>query len=239
MHSKWILWLVVIWVGAGYGQNEAYLTDPTSDRITFSATALTNVNPGKFTATGYNLGIWDINYQKNENLSFGAFTVIPLGFVALAPNVRYVLKANDNLYIGGSVSAGFLKTTFVDSDDIDAFYFMGFTPVVTYGNHQSAISFSIPFYYGKYDDSNGQVFTPTIGGSKQISRRIKLNAELISSVTDGSLQKTFTLIYGFRIFSEGGMFGDISFVAPIGEGASEFYEVAPLGFPLLNFGFTF
>lgn len=76
----------------------------------------------------------------------------------------------------------------------------------------------------------------------QVGKNAKLNVESTylngteghdDLVDGGSFGKEWALLYGVRVF------GDTSFIAPIGPDVGEFHAVLPPGLPSINIGSMF
>ena len=220
--------------------------DPAASRSIWMPTALPKPYDG-IQATGFELGLWHIQGKVNEHLDVGAFVLLPIGVLAVSPTVRWHQSLSDKLHIGAVGQVGFIKS-FVDSEE-GGTYLLGAGPQLTLGDARKYVNFSAMYY--KIGNGFGGVnaILPSVSAGIQVARRVKLNAELTSingrfeafDAVDGqSFGEAYALFYGVRIFSESGsLFGDISFIAPIGPDVGEFYSVLPLGFPLINLGFTF
>lgn len=120
--------------------------------------------------------------------------------------------------------------------------YYGGGPMLTIGNSRRAINFSVLTYGATFKEFSGYAVLPGVGGSIQVSNRVKLNLEGFAIMTPDleKLVPAGAILYGVRIFSESGsVFGDISFLAPIFKGAGDMYRVIPMGIPVLAFGFSF
>jgi hypothetical protein len=115
--------------------------------------------------------------------------------------------------------------------------------MLTIGDSRRAVNVSVLTYGGSGRHKSGWAMLPGLGGSIQVSTRVKLNLEgyVITTPRKNKFVRAGAVLYGVRIFSRNGdMFGDISFLAPIYNGIKDdLYKYLPLGIPILAFGFSF
>ena len=211
--------------------------DPQSSRIIWGPTALPNHTRG-LKLTSFDLGFWKLDYSASENLDIGVQTAPPFGIYVLGVETRVVYNLAPQINIGVYGNVGTLG---VLSSSRNVLYYGG-GPMLTIGNDRRAINFSILTYGAKIRSGSGYAVLPGIGGSVQVSDRMKFNAEgfLITTPGHNNIVPGGAILYGIRVFSEtGSVFGDISFLAPIYAGAGELYRFIPMGIPVLAFGFSF
>lgn len=217
--------------------NDDKPTDPESSRIIYGPTALPNEHPKKIKLTTFDLGLWQLDYAPNSHLNIGIQTAPPVGIFMLGGMLRYTHTLAPNLHIGVFANAGVLGTFFGEGTVV----YYGGGPMLTLGNSRRALNISILNYAANDDSSFGYAMLPGIGGSIQVSDRIKLNMEgyfITTPTGEEFVRKAGAILYGMRIFSEtGSVYGDISFLAPIYDGAGGLYQYIPLGIPVLAFGF--
>ncbi|MCB0308414.1 MAG: hypothetical protein KDD48_03500 [Bdellovibrionales bacterium] len=213
--------------------------DLASDRLIWTPTALATP-PQKFSFRTVNLGFWHFGFKLNENWDVGFQTIPPFGFFALGPTVRFRKEIQPGLSIGAFGNVGVLYLFVLDNEfdnvDTTALYFGG-GPLVSAGNGQRALNFSVLTYGGHAAGSTGYVVIPSVGGNLQVSNSIKLNLEVMTFLMpqQKSNAEIWAVMYGIRLFG-GHMHGDIAFLAPVGSGVGSLYKVSPLGIPVLQFG---
>ena len=213
--------------------------DPASSRVIYGPTALPNTHAKKFKLTTFNLGLWELDYAVNSNLNVGIQTAPPFGVFMFGGKIRYNHQLTQNVHLGVYANAGVLGTM-VSSDTV---VYYGGGPMLTLGNRKKALNISVLNYGARHENDSGWAMLPGVGGSIQVSNRVKLNMEgyLITTPTGTKfVRNAGAILYGVRIFSEtGSVYGDINFLAPIYDGAGDLYRYMPLGIPVLAFGFSF
>jgi|JI10StandDraft_1071094.scaffolds.fasta_scaffold51081_4 hypothetical protein len=213
--------------------------DPASSRVIYGPTALPNTHAKKFRLTTFNLGLWELDYAANSNLNIGVQTAPPFGVFMFGGKIRYNHQLAENVHLGIYANAGILGTM-VSSNTV-AYY--GGGPMLTLGNSKKALNISVLNYGARHENDSGWAMLPGIGGSIQVSDRLKLNMEgylITTPIGTKFIRNAGAILYGVRIFSEtGSVYGDINFLAPIFDGAGDLYRFMPLGIPVLAFGFSF
>jgi hypothetical protein len=215
--------------------------DPASSRIIWGPTALPN-DYKNVKLSSFNLGLWTIDYSPNSNITAGLQTAAPFGVYVIGGVFRgsFTLAPQVNLgFYGNAGTLGLLTRS-----GRSAFYYGG-GPMLTIGDSRRALNLSVLTYgasYGRTTTKTDYVTLPGIGGSIQVSNRVKLNLEgyMITTPNKHKIVRAGAVLYGVRIFSEKGtMFGDISFLAPIYRHNGHLYKYLPMGIPILAFGFSF
>lgn len=218
---------------------EKKVEDPASSRVIYGPTALPNTHVKKFRLTSFNLGLWNLDYAANENLNIGIETAPPFGVFLLGVKARYNVKLSENVHLGVQGNGGVLG---VLSDRGDSVSYYGGGPMLTIGDHRKSITFSALTYGAAHGHNSWHVTLPGLGGSFQISDRVKFNLEGYSFITHNGpskFRKAGALLYGVRVFSEtGSVYGDINFLIPIYKGMGDLLEFMPIGIPVLGFGFA-
>jgi hypothetical protein len=211
--------------------------DPGRGRLILFPTAYTT-EKGKVSFATADLGYWDINYGISDNAEIGLRTGPPIGLFAVMPQLKIALN-----FDGGAIAFHGLGGFFVPVVGRSSWtlYIVGGGPTLSLGKN---VVFNIGTeVYGLFvkHESVGMV-VPYTGISLPIGKRASLGVEFVAPGVFNSRESFFGeiefLIYGVRIKGES-MWGDIGFVAPICKGGcGDFYQVLPLGFPMLNFGFN-
>lgn len=222
-------------------------SDPAASRAVWMPTALPKPRKN-LQATGFDLGLWHIEGSVSDQIDAGSFVLLPIGVLAVAPTIRWHKSLDDRLHVGAVGQVGVVASLIGSGH---AFLY-GVGPMLTLGDARKYLNFSTLVYGLNGGDEGGMLILPSVSAGVQVGRRVKLNAELTSvnaiagvfdddvSNGDDSVGEVFAFLYGARIFSESGaVFGDISFIAPLGSDVGNFYKVLPIGFPLINLGFTF
>lgn len=119
-------------------------------------------------------------------------------------------------------------------------------PVLTLGDEKMFFNVSAPVYAGAtfsnatdLGDSTFWAALPSIGFSRRLSRTVRLNVELYKPISpnfDVDNATVWAVLYGVRLFGDE-IYGDVSFLIPIYPSAGDLLKYAPLGLPLLTFGY--
>lgn len=214
--------------------------DPASSRVIYGPTALPNYQVHKTKLTVFDLGLWELDYAATEHLNIGFQAAPPFGIFMLGGMARYTHSFSPNVHVGVFANAGVLGTLVGDGNAVT---YYGGGPMLTIGDHRKALNISVLNYGAMHDSKNGFAMLPGLGGSIQLSDRVKFNIEgyYITTPTGRKfIRNAGAVLYGIRVFSEtGSVYGDISFLAPIYSGGGDLYRFIPLGIPVLAFGFSF
>jgi len=215
--------------------------DPDPNRLVFSTTAFIR-KAKQWSWNFHNIALWDISYGINSHVEVAMQTAPPIGFVAAMPRIKLGMPLSDNVAIAVKATGGILFPYLVE--DGVSLTVLGGGPIMTIGSPKALINFGLPAYYVSNNvqpgDGGGTVIIPTIGGGIQISKRLKLNAEVHVPFILGETDlppRAWIALYGLRIFDKR-IYGDVSFILPIFEGVGSFYKYFPIGFPLISFGFN-
>jgi hypothetical protein len=223
-------------------------TDPDASRIVYAQTGIPR-EEGVFDATAHNLGFWVAEYGVHENVAIGLKFLLPIGFIALNPNIRTGFQAAEKVWLGAAVNFLYFSP-YIDVGDGNDF------DVLTYGGTLSLSAGDDTFLFNfaftgqgatvipEGDPNNTEgFFLPQLGVSIRLHEMVKLNVELSTPlVTDedfmSELAGRFWLVmYGLRIHGSW-IYGDISFIWPAQEGVwDDFMKYMPMGIPMLSFGF--
>ncbi|MFH1263515.1 MAG: hypothetical protein V1495_08780 [Pseudomonadota bacterium] len=213
--------------------------DPASSRVIWGPTALPNVRKG-VRATAFNLGLWDFGFQVNDQATIGLQGVPPFGILVAGTAFRFTTSINPKLHLGVYGQGGMVSYLFKSSND--SAYYYGGGPILTIGDHRAAINIAMLNYGGHTGRRSGYAVVPNVGVSVSMAKHMKFNVEMFSFNAPRSDRwgKAWAVLYGLRFFGSGGsFFGDVSFVIPVYRKTSKILEYAPLGIPLLAFGFSF
>ncbi|MBI2068381.1 MAG: hypothetical protein HYT77_10275 [Deltaproteobacteria bacterium] len=218
-----------------WGDEGVRRTDPDPGRIFWGPTAL-HKETGDSSITNFDLFVWNFDQTFNENLTVGFRTVTPIGIAVGGLTLKPSAHLSDKFHLGIWLEGGFIATLVFTDDNFGAYY-LGGGPIFTFGDKERA--FNVSFVSYRFGNSRGgdYILMPNIGGSIQVSDRVKLNGELIHFARHDNAGRNWAFLYGIRIFGEK-IYGDIGFVMPFTEGGVRFYRVMPLGFPLLSLGFS-
>ncbi len=188
----------------------------------------------------YNLGVQTIDGAVTKNIEVGFMTVIPVGGYAALPRLRIGGRITDVVHLGLFGTGGAVGTYIESGVGVG---FGGGGPLATFGTEKLFVNASAPFFggatYGETETTSFWLGLPSVGFSARVSRAIRLNIELykpLSSEFEDDNAKIWAVLYGIRIFGDE-LYGDVSFVVPIYPGVGEVLRYAPLGIPLLVFGY--
>ncbi len=211
--------------------------DPGRGRIILFPTAYTT-EKGKVSFSTTDLGYWDINYGLSDNAEIGLRTGPPVGLFAVMPQLKVSMP-----FEGGAIAfhglGGFFAPIVGNANW--SLLILGGGPTLSLGKD---VVFNLGTeVYGLFVDHESVGLVLPYGGvSFPIGKRASFGVEFVAPGVFDSKKSYFGeiefLLYGLRIKGES-IWGDIGFAAPICKGGcGDFYQVLPLGFPLLNFGFN-
>ncbi|MBW1807280.1 MAG: hypothetical protein JRJ87_03740 [Deltaproteobacteria bacterium] len=217
---------------------------PDAGRIVFLPTAIPRPQ-GVFNATAHDIGFWQLEYGLSDQVGLGLQVLLPITVVALAPGLRLGFRLSDNVWLGGSITAGFF-IPYIDGVDVQVLFYGG-GPSLTLGNDRFIFNCGLMAMGATlFADSNEggneteALLLPHLGISVRLSEMVRFNLEvtppLLPTVEGGSDAMLWLVLYGIRIHGEM-LYGDISFVWPAGKDTWTFMKYMPMGLPLLSFGF--
>jgi hypothetical protein len=217
---------------------------PDAGRIVYLPTAIPRPR-GDFNGTAHDIGFWQLEYGLSDQVGLGLQVLLPITVVSMAPGMRLGFRLSDNVWLGGSVTAGFFVPYIDDVDFRVAFY--GGGPVLTIGNDRfifncgfMALGATVFSTGNNGGNETEALLLPHVGISVRLSEMVRFNIEItppllptVEGDDDGLL---WLILYGIRIHGEN-LYGDISFVWPAHADTWTIMKYVPMGFPLLSFGF--
>jgi hypothetical protein len=203
-------------------------------RLFWSQTA-ESLPQGTASFSAVDLGAWVFSYGLTDSVELSLLTAPPVGAFTFAPSVR-VSGGSDGVRYALVLEAG-VFAPFVDHNSNDVAWIAGGGAIATFGTEHFLNVGVYGFAAGAGHETAGVVL-PTVGASFRLSDRVRFQLEAWVPVLPAATRpvQMAAIIYGVRIFGQR-FFGDISFALPIAEGVGDFYKVAPIGFPLLSFGY--
>lgn len=210
------------------------LIDPDPSRVIYTPSAF--MRKKGFSATAFDLGYWVLDFTYSENVSFIFHTVLPIGLFVMGPAIKLTHSLSEDAHIGFLAHTMWI-VPYLDHAEEDSLLLIGGQPLImTLGKKDMFLNISVLAYYFIYEEENYYAIDPNIGGSIRISDRVRFGVELHFPIYQDYEEFVGCALYGLRIMGES-IYGDVSFAIPIFEGMSEIMRYAPLGFPLLSFGF--
>ncbi len=202
-----------------------------------------------------NLGLWNLDVGITDKLQASMTTIPPVLAVGFLPQLRVGGALSEQVSLALQVGGGVFYPYFANDHDWRVGVYGGGL-ILTVGSPRLLFNASVQAYgvtiaesrnlysklypYTKTTETRYEhhwVLAPSLGVSGQVGRRVKLNLELYCPLGDHDLNgRVWAILYGIRIFGER-IFGDVSFIIPAYPGADEVLQYAPIGFPLLTFGF--
>jgi hypothetical protein len=215
------------------------------------------VRAGESSWSFLNILGWIFSYGIRDDLELSVLTAPPVGGFVAIPSLRYHF-GNDTARFALVAQGGGLIPYI---ENVPGLWLAGGGAVGSFGGKETFFNVSF-FGYGAgvaekssvrvYDSTSG-IDTSTsrrrlkstgfllgsMGGNFKVSKalRIILEGYLPILVADRKPIQSAGILYGVRIRGER-MYGDISFLIPIFDGAEDLLKVIPLGLPLLSFGVT-
>jgi hypothetical protein len=202
--------------------------------------------------TSLDLGIHRVDYALTDNLQMGVMTALPIGFLAVVPELKFGGEVLENLHASVTVRAAALIVPEV-------------TPIFAYGGH-AALTYGTPdlhvtagvHAYGLSLKGVSRPVAwavhPTLGGVARVSDFALLHLD-VGPVVLGDIfssadcfpgcgdsreaqMDVWLIKYGARFHGDA-WFGDVSFVIPVHEAWTELAAYLPLGIPTLTLGYAF
>jgi len=212
-------------------------------------------------------GISDILFHQldarlSERWQLGVQATLPVLWVGVFPQLRYVHPLSPNLAFGVHLSGGifwpYLEPELLAGLFTTRFAAYGGGVYLSYQAGPVLLNAGLPVYgvrHGEreyrqdYDPVTKKLTKlsrvyfvdrwfaiPDLGLSWRVSRRVRLNLEVHVPLGDfEDVGKVWLLLYGVRVLGRG-VYLDLTFLAPLCPGVSSFYSSLPLGVPMASVG---
>jgi hypothetical protein len=200
-------------------------------------------------------------------VQIGLSGIVPIGIVAVVPQIKLSSELAPGVHGALIAQGAFVFPYIVDTDELRIGVYGGAALLslgeqqlqVTVGAHAYGVTVSekssgydvepvvpgapwSPPSQREVTEHHSEWFVlPTVGLSWRFHRKLMLNLEVyapLGSLLDeaGLNGRVWAVLYGLRIFGEH-IFGDIGFVIPIFPEVDELLVYAPIGLPVLSFGY--
>ncbi len=205
---------------------------------------------GEFSMTGYGAGLWDLQYNLNENLQIGAQMVLPVYVSGVFPSIRARFDLSENVAVG--VGGLFGLAGPYAGDEAGDFIFLagGHTQIsFQFGRHLINVGLAVLTAgfreEGKdIDMVDGAILLPNLSYRwafhRNWSTQVELTAPLLVN-SDGLLNEEAVVIMAYGVRGHGDiLFGDVGFFLPIFDDYIEnAWKYTPFGIPYFSIGFVF
>lgn len=219
--------------------------DPDEGHIVFAETGFAR-EPGRFLAKAYSVGgTWSFRYSLSDEWEVGGHASIPVFQIHLGPAARYTHSFTDYVHLGVLAQVHLIAGYSDPLDDVVLTVYGG-GPSLSLGTRDLHFTLGMTAYgisiSGAWDSETLWALLPQAGFGIRLGDIVKLVAEAYvpvvghnSEYSDGG--EVAVVIYGLRLHGER-FFGDITFAMPIWDDMWDVMKYVPMGFPLLNFGFS-
>jgi hypothetical protein len=218
--------------------DDARASEPS--RLVFGSSAVPR-EAGTGAWTSFNLGVHGFEHALTDNLELGFTTVLPIGLYAAIPSVKLTFPLGDRVHFGVTASGGVAGVYAGDGGGGAAGVVGG--PIVSVGDERLAFTGAVDVFAGETyatggDEVGSWGVLPRVGVSSRLSKLVRLNLEVVSPLgPEFDNGRNWGVLYGVRLFGDE-LFGDINFFIPVFDGAEDILKYAPLGLPLLSFGYN-
>jgi len=190
------------------------------------------------------LGLQRFDYSLTDNVQLGVSALLPIGILAVMPEVKVGFEVAENLHLAATARAGVL----LGPTDEPVFTFGG-NAMVTYGTADSHLTAGIHAYAVPVPGLDGDVVWavhPSFGGVLRVAEFALLHLDL-GPIFAGKAGHAgppeisadiWAIKYGVRFHGDN-WFGDVAFVVPASEDWGTVARILPLGIPALSFGYAF
>ncbi len=199
---------------------------------------------GSFSWTAIDFGLHHFELSVHENVTLTANTTLPVFVVGATVGTRVGGEVADDLHVSVSADVGGGAVFGVVDDVADAgFAVFGGGPSLTYGSPDLYFNAKARAYGFAVSETGNAAWLamPSIGGGVRVADSVRLYADIGPVfVGDGEGLKNapgefWAAQYGVHFHGDN-LYGDVSFVMPIYDGAEEILRYLPMGFPNLTFG---
>ena len=194
-------------------------------------------DPGVTLAKGSYLLGWQFERQFSKGFAAGIHTTVPIGGIAIGPQVKQSLEVADNFYIGVGAAAGVGASLIETRDTKSATYYAG---GIMSSFDDGRFGFSVgTFMLGGRIGTYDHVFLADVNTSFRVSQKAKLMLDVFSPLgfynKDDNAFDWGAATYGFRFHGES-IYGDVGFLIPISSDTRDILRYLPLGIPTLSLG---
>lgn len=203
---------------------------------------------GDLATKGVALGHWTFDYAVSDEWEVGGQLSLPVFVFNAGPRARWSRALTKYVHVGVAAQVNLVLGFSAASDLFIAQY--GGGPILSLGTEDLSATFSFPVHGIHFesgdDEDDWWVAIPSVGFGASVHERVKLLFEFyipFGGDADGlwggddGFDLMFLLVYGLRVHGER-FYGDIAFAVPFFENSLQVLEYMPLGYPVLNFGFT-
>ncbi len=214
--------------------------DPNATGFGMNETAFM-LEKGSFSWTGIDFGLHHFEYAVHENVTLTANATLPLFIFGGTVGTRIGGEIADDLHLSVTADVGGAAVFgFVDGAALAVF---GGGPTLTWGSpdlYFNAKARAYGFAAGGSDDAVWLAM-PSVGGGVRVADSVRLYADIGPVfVGDGegvqnAPGELWAAQYGVHFHGDV-LYGDVSFIVPIFDGAEDLLRFVPTGFPNLTFG---
>ena len=204
---------------------------------------------GEFSVTGYGAGLWDLQYNLNENLQIGAQMVLPVYVTGIFPTIRARFDLSENVAVGVGGLIG-LAGPYI-GDEAGSFIFLagGHTQIsFQFGRHLINVGLAVLTAGFReegqdIDMADGAILLPNLSYRwafhRNWSTQVEFTAPLLVNSEGSHNEAIVIMAYGVRGHGDI-MFGDVGFFLPIFDAYIEdVWKYTPFGIPYFSIGFVF
>jgi len=223
----------------------------TLNRMVTSRTALP-LTDSKFSATGYMIGLWELNGSPYKNLQVGILTLIPAGFFAFVPTAHYSGEIAENSYLGAGLFGGYFSD-YLGWLELEVWTMGGSLEYTYVYKDKHVFNVMLLAMGGGHDKGNDgienwpfAILLPSLAYQYRWSESWAFNLDMSvplliddhADETQKDIEEKFTynIFYGVR--GHGGIiFGDIGFYLPASKWFKNYlWKYFPFGFPYFSIG---
>jgi len=183
---------------------------------------------------------WQFEHQLLEQTAIGLHATIPIGVIAIGPQLKQTFEVAEKFHLGIGLAGGFGASLWKARDSNTAYYYAGGL-MGTYGDADAGITMGTYLLGGKIGTYDHVALIET-NAHYRLSEKFKFMfdffAPLFFKNKDDKAFDWSCITYGMRINGKS-LYGDVGFTIPINDNTGDILRYIPFGIPSMSLGILF